>query len=1292
MNIVTCDFETYYDNEYSLRKLTTEEYVRDPRFEAILLSVKIGDNPVRLYEGENITKAVKAIPWDRVALLCHNTAFDGFILNERYGVQPKLYLDTLSMARPWHHHDVGGALAKLVAHYGITIDGRTKGHEVVMAQGKHYDDFTPDELAAYKRYCGDDTELTYRLFYRLMERMPRFELLRIDSVLRTFIVPQLALSREALQANLEDTIARKEALLDKVTQIAGRDALSSNRKFIGVLEQLGGYVPAEMFGSPEEYRDYVANMQARGIQYKFTIPTKLRPATATEQKKGITGDVRVWAISKKDEEFIALAEGDDEELAAVCEARMGVKSTIGETRAARLLGMEARGLFPVPLIYYAAHTGRLGGAEKTNPQNFKKPTQVSANDVGFTCVTPAGITKLLKIEDDAAITPKGSFPVRKVTTLTARHGIIAPPGHVIVVADASQIEARLVAWNAEQENLVTGFRNKEDIYSDFASTVYGYACNKKDNPTERFVGKTCLAEGTLILTENGLVPIEEITLQDRVWDGVEWVRHDGVAYMGEKDVITYQGVTATEDHGVFTDQGVLPLGVAASRLANLITSGVGWQEVRVSADLLGGDSTPEEEHLRVRRVYELWREEMDTQGQLTPGEVEGVPVLLADEISTFSGDWAALRRDQIPVYFAGRSCVSLVRGAWDQVPVPVTDGVHPMGDATSPTQGLSRSGDRQGGQQRTLRAGESTAGNAGGSGTQPPQHRNDPVEGGDHTTRRVSNPILRFLDIQASNEAEVDRGGDSRKVRVYDILNAGPRRRYTADGKLVFNCILGLGYGMGPPKLQSTLAVGQGGISVVVDDDEAKRFVQIYRREKYPMIPALWRQAGVALEAIMAGEEMSFGIRDLLRTCDDGIILPNGMLIQYPKLRRDEESNDLFYWGKKEGRYQWVKIYGGKCVDGDSLVLTEIGWKPLRDIGSERVHDGVEFVEHGGKMFNGIKQCVTVDGVMMTPDHKVLTDEGWKTALEKPKPLRPDLRDVDCAATEPLGRQEDALGVSVCMREGMYQGRGGRNQGSKTRRDAELWMRDRCVNSAEKSDTWDEQASGLRSVEKHGGSLHATLTSCMEKLRRARDNSLRGVAGIVRNFLEGHGWFLPARALAGQNGQQQGVLAGELRMGFVSPEREEPAKQFARGPSSPIQNYGDSVVHPVLPVREGLTAGEVEVYDIVNCGPRNRYVVLGSEGPFVVHNCTENFTQALAGIIVGEAWVRINSIYMKEYMRTKAPICMQVHDELLAVVPENEAKDFLDLMIAEMRRPPRWAYDLPLDAEGDIGLCYADAK
>ena len=412
MDIVTIDFETYYDKDYSLSKMTTEQYVRSSLFEVIGVGIKVNDYPTDWYSGDNPGKFLNSLDYSKRAILCHNTAFDGAILSWHFGIKPRLWLDTLSMARPLHNITVGGSLAKLVAYYGL---GK-KGDEVVAALGKRKADFTEADLAQYGKYCINDVELTKQLFDKMKVGFPSGELLVIDQTLRMYTEPTIELDVPLLEKHLEEVRTRKRTLMSDLGHGMGGEAavqemLMSNAKFAEYLKRLG-----------------------------------VEPPTKTSLKTG----KEAWAFSKTDKGFTDLLEHPDERVQAAASARLGVKSTLEETRTENLIGVAGRGRLPIMLNYYGAHTGRFSGGDKLNLQNL---------------------------------------PSRGNTTI--RRALKAPEGQVLISCDSSQIEARTVAWVAGQEDLLVAFRDKRDVYSEFASEVYGRTITKADK-IERFVGKTCV--------------------------------------------------------------------------------------------------------------------------------------------------------------------------------------------------------------------------------------------------------------------------------------------------------------------------------------------------------------------------------------------------------------------------------------------------------------------------------------------------------------------------------------------------------------------------------------------------------------------------------------------------------------------------------------------------------------------------------------------------------------------------------------------------------------------------------
>jgi len=415
MKILTIDFETYYAKDYSLTKLTTEEYVRDSRFEVIGVAVKATDTSNYYHQDtdavplwctgskKQIAKFLNQFDWANSIALAHNAMFDMAILNWHFDIRPKKIADTLAMSRAIHTIEVGGSLAALAEYYGLGA----KGTEVHSAVGKKRLDFTPDQIEAYGGYCIQDVELTYKLFKALKKDFPNFEMALIDLTLRMFTEPTIRLETSILTKHIEKIKATKERLMSAIAH--DRKELMSNAKFAELLEKLN-----------------------------VAVPRKISPTTGKE----------TYAFAKTDEEFKKLLEHENEKVQALVAARLGVKSTIEETRTQRFIDIAGRGTLPIPLRYYAAHTGRWGGDDKINMQNLPRGSQL-------------------------------------------KKAMCAPEGYKFIDCDLSQIEARTLAWLAEADDLVEAFDRGDDVYKIMASAIYD---KPEDEITkeERFVGKTTI--------------------------------------------------------------------------------------------------------------------------------------------------------------------------------------------------------------------------------------------------------------------------------------------------------------------------------------------------------------------------------------------------------------------------------------------------------------------------------------------------------------------------------------------------------------------------------------------------------------------------------------------------------------------------------------------------------------------------------------------------------------------------------------------------------------------------------
>lgn len=407
---ITLDMETYYDKEYSLSKITTEEYIRDDRFEVIGVGVKVNGGETMWASGDHveIQSFLLEFDWDNAILICQNTAFDGAILKWRFGIEPKLYADTMCMCRAVDGVHVSASLAAQgERHLKIR-----KGNEVINALGKRRADFSDAELDSYGDYCVNDVEMTYQLFKKYMQYgFPLQELRVIDMTLRMFITPTLELDLLRLEAHLDDVTSRKEKLLYDAG--VTREDLMSNNKFADLLRNLG-----------------------------VEPPVKISAKTGKE----------AYALAKTDDGFKALLEHEDDRVQALAEARLGNKSTLEESRTVRFIDIAHRGLLPVPIKYYGAHTGRFSGQDGINMQNL---------------------------------------PSRGPNGKKLKNTIRAPKGYMLIEGDLSQIEARMVAWLAGQDDLVNTFARGEDVYKYMASKIYNVSVDEVDKH-QRFIGKTAV--------------------------------------------------------------------------------------------------------------------------------------------------------------------------------------------------------------------------------------------------------------------------------------------------------------------------------------------------------------------------------------------------------------------------------------------------------------------------------------------------------------------------------------------------------------------------------------------------------------------------------------------------------------------------------------------------------------------------------------------------------------------------------------------------------------------------------
>jgi DNA polymerase len=397
--IITLDFETLWSDDYTLSKMTTESYIRDSRFKAHGVAIKFDDGPTTWF-----LPAILEVPRVRAALeqsavLCHHAQFDGLILSYHFGIRPALWLDTLSMARIALPHD-RHSLDNLSKIFGLP----GKMHQnLADVKGVQFPSW--QQMQALGKMSCDDADKTYYIFQQIKDQIPNDEFRVIDMTIRMFTEPVLRLDEPRMRVYHGEVVkAKTDALAE----------LGLTKKDLGSDEIVAA-----------KYRDL-------GVEPDTKVTAK--------------GNTK-FAFAKTDQFMRDMLEDEDEHVAALTAARLGVKSTLNETRCERLLSMNARGPLAVYLRYCGAHPTRWSGGDSLNWQNFPRNEKDGR---------PGEI----------------------------RASIMAPPGHKIAVCDLSQVECRVLNWLAGQHDVVAKFANREDPYIGIASKFYGREVYKpqKDDP------------------------------------------------------------------------------------------------------------------------------------------------------------------------------------------------------------------------------------------------------------------------------------------------------------------------------------------------------------------------------------------------------------------------------------------------------------------------------------------------------------------------------------------------------------------------------------------------------------------------------------------------------------------------------------------------------------------------------------------------------------------------------------------------------------------------------------------
>lgn len=514
-----------------------------------------------------------------------------------------------------------------------------------------------------------------------------------------------------------------------------------------------------------------------------------------------------------------------------------------------------------------------------------------------------------------------------------RTAIIPEEGHKILVADFSAIEARVIAWLAGEQWRLDVFNNGGDIYCMSASQMFKVPVVKHgENGHLRQKGKVaelaCIAEGQPVLTDRGLVPIESVTRDMKVWDGENWVAHEGVVCNGYREVITYDGLTATADHVVWVEgkSRPIPFGDAASCGARLLRTGAGQHPLRMADDHIPGKKIHSwvAPPLCPDALRKLWKGILDKFRELEAREIERLPALLAAEKNTgVAGE--TLIGSEIPVRKSEQPGVQELRRARD--PIRFSECCRRRGIPSGHLWGAGQGhADRPHRHEQELRPGESAVLHTSGKPSEQKNHSpfrvpagnvaicgddRAPYAGVRYDPER-DNLLRRDSGIREKKELENNR----KTVAVYDIRNAGEHHRYTVSGVLVHNC----GYGGGVNALKAFGADKMG-----MTEEEMQETVDLWR-ESSPKICQLWKtMEKAACRCVLSKAPTKDSLAGIRFDYENGVLwmtLPSGRRLaywgaQYTESRFHPGRRTLSYMGVDQQTKKWNRIetWGGKLVE-----------------------------------------------------------------------------------------------------------------------------------------------------------------------------------------------------------------------------------------------------------------------------------------------------------------------------------------------------------------------------------------
>ena len=877
-SLLSIDIECFSDVD--LIKCGVYAYVDSPAFEILLFAYSFdgGDTQIiDLAQGEKLPAEVEEAIFDvSVTKTAYNANFERTCLSKHFGryIPPESWhcsaVQAAMLALPRSLEDVGRVL-------GLDEQKMKEGKELIRyfcvpckptkANGgrtRNLPCHAPEKWELFKTYCKRDVDAEKSIRRKL----------------HNFPIPESEMELYRLDQRINDR---------------------------GVLVDMG--LVKQAIACERLHKEVVTKRA-----YELT---GLENPNSVAQLKGWLGDMGMDAesLSKKAvAEMIAETDGEVEEL-------LRLRLLMAKTSVKKYEAMErsvcSDGRIHGMLMFYGANRSGRWSGKNVQIQNLPK------NDIPDLELARE-LVKQGRFEDIELL--YDSTP--NVLSELIRTAFIPKPGCRFVVADFSAIEARVLAWLSGEQWRLDVFTSHGKIYEASASSMFHVPVEEITKTSLlRQKGKVaelaCIAEDSLVLTDKGLVPIQDVTKEHLLWDGEEWVKHDGVVCRGRKEVMEYEGLRATADHPVWVQGQLEPvqLGIAAACGAHLIQTGNGRDAVRMGGDHFTGETVghPKKKLFCTNKVPRMWQCTVDKIKRFTSWAVKGVSKMFPTKADS---QMAGTQADESKATMS-KSKLCGVRELWrTRYQIRFSERVI-GGDLDNRESWPARQelGNRPHRQQWKLCSRKYPFCNKSRELRKQKKYSIVSVraailaffaevshgktigwadEGTDYAGRRKS-----------SSAAQGELAFDKRTARVYDLRNAGRHHRFTVSGCLVHNC----GYGGGIGALTSMGALDMG-----VEEAELPGLIADWRRSNPHITKFWWDVDAAAIKAVTEKQRTKVG--RIIFEYKSGILfitLPSGRKLSYvkPRMAVNRFGRDgLTYEGISENK-KWSRIetYGPKLVE-----------------------------------------------------------------------------------------------------------------------------------------------------------------------------------------------------------------------------------------------------------------------------------------------------------------------------------------------------------------------------------------